>query len=494
MILIVGAGPTGLVLALWLARRGVACRIIDKAPDAGSTSRALVLHARTLEFYRQLGIADGVVRESLPFAGINLWVRGTRRAHLELGPIGIGLTPYPMVLIFPQDEHERFLVHRLAETGVTVERPVELVSYREHGDVVTAELRHGDGQLETVDASHLVGCDGAHSAVRAGLGVDFPGGTYSHLFYVADVVASGPMVDKELHVAIDNADFVAGFPLAGPGAVRVVGTIAPEAERTGETLSWDDVSAGVLQRMQLVVEQVNWFSTYRVHHRVASSWRRGRVFIAGDAAHIHSPVGGQGMNTGIGDAVNLAWKLADVLQGRDDDALLASYEAERIGFARRLVNTTDRAFAFVTRDGLLAKFVRRVAMPWLAPWLTRFGVSRRFVFRTLSQTAINYRGIGSNRGSAGTIVGGDRLPWVPPRAAGMPDNFVPLASLDWQVHLHGEADAAISAACERAGLPLHRFAWSSAADHAGYQRGAAYLVRPDGYVGVAGWTDEKEER
>ncbi|MES2124665.1 MAG: FAD-dependent monooxygenase [Gemmatimonadota bacterium] len=487
MILIVGAGPTGLVLALWLARRGVPFRIIDQAAEPGTTSRALVLHARTLEFYRQLGIAEGVVERALPFTGINLWVRGRRAAHLELGPIGAGFTPFPMVLIFPQDQHERYLIDQLTALGIQVERPVRLVSFEQQDESVMAHLQHGDGETETVSAAYLVGCDGAHSAVRQGLEVQFPGGTYSHRFYVADVIASGPMVDKQLHVALDDADFMAGFPLAGEGAVRVIGTIAPEGESAHRELTWDDVSGGVVRRMRLQVDKVNWFSTYRVHHRVASQWRRGRAFIAGDAAHLHSPVGGQGMNTGIGDAVNLAWKLADALHGRASDRLLDSYQVERIGFAERLVHTTDRAFTFVTRAGRLARFVRTQVFPRLAPWLTRLPAARRFIFRNLSQTAITYRACHLNRGKAGAIHGGDRLPWVAPAQQGAPDNFTPLSSLDWQVHVHGEVEAGIVAACEKAQLSLHRFGWSDGAARAGYQRGAAYLVRPDGYVAEAGW-------
>src|SRR3989441_6793753 len=156
-------------------------------------------------------------------------------------------------------------------------------------------------------------------------------------------------MDRELHVSIDESDFAGVFPLKGEGRVRLIGTIRPGAEKEGEHLGWEDVGKNVLQRLRIDVRRVNWFSTYHVHHRVARRFRQGRAFLLGDAAHIHSPVGAQGMNTGIGDAVNLAWKVAAVVEGRAPDSLLDTYESERIVFARRLVGTTDRVFTVALR-------------------------------------------------------------------------------------------------------------------------------------------------
>ncbi len=190
-VLIVGAGPTGLVLALSLTRLGISVRIVDKASDAGTTSRALGVHARTLEFYRQLGIADAVVSHGIKAAGVNLWVQGVRAARVPtLSRIGQGQTGFPFLLIYPQDAHERLLIEKLAEAGVTVERSTELVSFAQNGQSVRSLLRHPDGSSEEVETPYLAGCDGASSAVRRGLTSRFPGGTYSHIFYVADVEAS----------------------------------------------------------------------------------------------------------------------------------------------------------------------------------------------------------------------------------------------------------------------------------------------------------------
>ena len=239
---------------------------------------------------------------------------------------------------------------------------------------------------------------------------------------------------------------------------------------------------------------MNWFSTYHVHHRVVTQFRKGRAFLAGDAAHIHSPVGGQGMNTGIGDAINLAWKLGAVVRSRADERLLDTYEPERIAFARRLVASTDRAFQFVTSDGPIARFVRLHVVPRILPWVFRSTALRRTMFRVVSQTMINYRNSALSTGTAGTVRAGDRLPWVELNADSRPggDNYALLTSLDWQVHVYGVAPAAVGAACRAKGLTLHAFRWQDAMAAAGFQRNAIYLVRPDGYVGFAGPEDSTE--
>jgi hypothetical protein len=249
-------------------------------------------------------------------------------------------------------------------------------------------------------------------------------------------------------------------------------------------LSWNDVTTRVIEWMHINVEQVHWFSTYHVHHRVADQFREGRAFLLGDAAHVHSPVGGQGMNTGIGDAVNLAWKVAAVLTGRADPLLVDTYEPERITFARRLVATTDQAFKAVTSDGPIARHVRLHLVPAVVPPMFRLASVRRFMFRTISQTTVNYRGSSLSQGQAGRVHGGDRLPWVRTESADA-DNFTPLTSLDWQVHVYGVAEQTLQAVCAVRELALHVFPWRSEMGPAGLQRNAVYLIRPDGYVAVA---------
>ena len=485
-VLIVGAGPTGLVLALWLTRLGVQVRIIDKTSEPGTTSRALAVQARTLEFYAQLGIADLVVERGRKINAANLWVAGRRAAHAVFGDMGVGLSPYPYPLIFPQDEHERLLIECLAEAGVEIEREAELLGFEDSDGHLVAQIRTRNGTVEACAATYLTGCDGARSTVRDAIGIGFPGGTYEHLFYVADVEASGQALNGELHAALDQTDFLVIFPLKGDRRARLIGTVRDEVQQRRDDLSWNDVSKRVIEWIRIDVTSVNWFSTYRVHHRVADHFRKGRAFLLGDAAHIHSPVGGQGMNTGIGDAVNLAWKLAAVLQGRAPTSLLDSYEPERIAFARRLVATTDRAFTGVTSSGAMARFVRLRVVPLLMPSIFAVQPLRRVMFRTVSQTAVNYRGSSLSQGRAGAVHGGDRLPWLKMDWNDeYGDNFAPLASLDWQMHVYGEATPQMRALCDERRLPLHVFPWRREMRRARLRRNAAYLVRPDGYVALA---------
>jgi 2-polyprenyl-6-methoxyphenol hydroxylase-like FAD-dependent oxidoreductase len=485
-VLIVGAGPTGLVLALWLTRLGVRVRIIDKTDGPGTTSRALAVQARTLELYGQMALVDPVVQRGRKMFAANLWVAGKRASRAVLGDMGAGLSPYPYALIFPQDEHESLLIDRLAELGVEVERKTELQGFKDATTRVLARLNRFDGATEVCEAAYIAGCDGAHSTVREALEIGFPGGVYAHLFYVADVEAAGPSMNGELHVALDKTDFLAIFPLKGEGRARLIGTVRGDAEELRENLSWEDVSKRVVEWMSIDVKRVNWFSTYRVHHRVADHFRKGRAFLLGDAAHIHSPVGGQGMNTGIGDAANVAWKLAGVLHGNASASLLDTYEPERIAFARRLVATTDRAFTGVTSRGPLARLVRLHIVPLLLPTFFAFNTVRRFMFRAVSQTGVNYRGSTLSEGHAGSVHGGDRLPWVKPDSNALgKDNFTPLTSLDWQVHVYGAATPEIRRMCERRKLPLHVFTWHTEMSRSGLERNALYLVRPDGYVALA---------
>lgn len=483
-VLIVGAGPTGLVLALWLTRLGIRVRIVDKTSEPGTTSRALAVQARTLELYRQIGLAEAVVTGGRKMMAVNLWTKGRQVAHVVFGDMGADLSPFPYALIYPQDEHERLLIDRLAEAGVNVERQTELMAFEETSAGVRARLRNAEHAIPACEAIYLAGCDGAHSGVREGLAIGFQGGTYNHLFYVADVDARGAVMNGQLHGSLDTTDFLLVFPLKDDGHARLVGTVHADPAHQHDDLSWDDVSKRVIEWMRIDVDRVNWFSTYRVHHRVADRFRQGRTFLLGDAAHIHSPVGGQGMNTGIGDAVNLAWKLAAVVHGRADATLLDSYEPERIAFARRLVATTDRAFTGVTSDSAIARWVRMNLVPAVAPALFALGTVRRFMFRTISQTAVHYRGSSLSEGRAGAVHGGDRLPWVPTNPDDR-DNFTPLTSLDWQVHMYGDASRELQAVCEARKLPLHTFPWGPEMARTGLSRGAAYLVRPDGYVGLA---------
>lgn len=484
-VLIVGAGPTGLALAVWLARFGVRFRIIDKNEKVAPISRALGVHARTLEFYRQLGFADEAIARGVIMPSVNLWARGRRAARVPLRDIGRGLTPFPFVLDFAQDQHEHLLIEQLAASGCSVERQTELTTFTQDDDGLTATLRHGDGAEEECRCRYIAGCDGARSVVRGTLGIEFGGGTYDHLFYVADVTARGPVVNDGVHVDLDEADLLAVFDMKGSGHVRLVGTVPDEKNGDEKSLAFTDVRRRPLEHLHLEVDQVHWFSTYRVHHRVAAQFCVGRAFLLGDAAHVHSPVGAQGMNTGIGDATNLAWKLGAVLGNELSPTVLETYEAERIGFARRLVATTDRAFEIASKRGAIAGYLRTRAFPLIVSIVFRSRAARRYLFRTVSQIMINYRGSALSTGRAGAVRGGDRLPWVPPERSDEPDNHATLASCRWQVHVYGHVPDELTLECARLGVELHCFRWRDAMARAGLARDAMYLVRPDGHVALA---------
>ena len=485
-VLIVGAGPTGLALALALVKCGITPRIIDMKPGVVRESRAVGVQARTLEFYRQLGIADQVVSAGTQVGKIFMRRRGRAVTEIDVANFGSGLSTFPFILCLPQDEHERLLASHLAGLGVHVEWNRKLLTLQDTGTEVKARLAGKDGDEECI-AHYVVGCDGGRSRVREELQLGFPGATSQKTYFVADVEATGDATDPvqaagSFSFCLDAADFMLVLPARGSGSYRLIGLL-PDGS-TGGTTEFDDIRRTVEKTTGVHVDKVNWFSTYRVHHRVADHFGVGRVFVAGDAGHVHSPLGGQGMNTGIGDAVNLSWKLAAVLQHRADTSILDTYEAERIPFARLLVATTDKLFQRISGAGMGRRIARRILFLHVIPRLLHYGRTRRLVFRRISQAHVNYRGSRLSEGSTGDIEAGDRLPWVALDAAR--DNYLPLRSFEWQIHVYGYAEKAMREAARAAGVPLHEFAWSAAMETARFAQNACYLIRPDGYIAVAG--------
>jgi 2-polyprenyl-6-methoxyphenol hydroxylase-like FAD-dependent oxidoreductase len=476
-VLIVGAGPTGLVMALWLHRQGIPFRLIDRNSGPGTASRAMIVHARTLEFYRQLGIAEEVVASGVRVERLRLREHGDEIATFPVGDIGSGLSPYPFILTLPQDDHERLLTRHLEAEGVRVEWNTELIAFSDNGEKVAATLKTAEGSQECV-VDYLCGCDGASSTVRRSLQLNFPGGTYDQRFFVADVVASGTSTDNSLEMCLGAASFGVTFPVRSTGMHRIIG-IVPDEARDKEAPTFEDVRPVAEDLIGIKVLNVNWFSTYHVHHRVASHFQVGRVFIGGDAGHIHSPAGGQGMNTGIGDGVNLAWKLAQVLKGQASPRILETYEEERIVFARTLVKTTDRLFQMMIERSAGGRFLRTVIIPNLAPIALGFSNVKRSMFGAASQTRIAYHDSALSQGHLGHLRGGDRLPWVESL-----DNFAPLASMQWQIHVYGQANDALQRQAEALDLPLHAFGFDAETEEAALAQDAAYLIRPDGYIAL----------
>ncbi|RAL07028.1 putative FAD binding monooxygenase [Aspergillus homomorphus CBS 101889] len=500
-VLIVGAGPTGLVMALWLTRQGIKVRITDRAERTATTSRALAVHARTLELYRQLDLGDQLVALGHPLGATNIWTRGVHRFRIPFGHFGMGLTPYPFILIVPQDSQEKLLEGRLKEVGVEVERNLELVDYVEADSGVVARFRDPrkrtpllessemTNEIQTYEAAYIIGCDGAHSAVRRTTEIKFTGETYGQVFFVADIEGQGPAINGEGHVQLDGEVTFLTLAYDSTRHARLIGNVDAkqlariQANKDITDVTFEDIATATPAMQQMMkIDRVNWFTTYRVHHRVADFFRRGRAFLVGDAAHIHSPVGGQGLNTGVGDAINLAWKLAAVLQRRADSSLLDSYEAERRAFALTLVETTDSAFNALSARSWLANILRSYIIPFVLKIAVNFSFVRRRIFFGLSQTKLQYRNSLLSFGSAGSVEGGDRLPWV---SVGGVDNFDSLKEITWQVHVYGEASVKLDKWCQMKNIPLHQFSWQTQYGRAGFAPNAAYLIRPDMYVAVA---------
>jgi 2-polyprenyl-6-methoxyphenol hydroxylase-like FAD-dependent oxidoreductase len=392
-VLIAGAGPTGLMLAAQLARHGADFLIVDGKSGPTRESRALGVQARTLELYEALGIAAAAVEQGRPTLAVNLYVGERRVQRIPLAEIGRGQSPYPFLLILEQSRNEALLYGALRDAGCDVAWNTSLGGFRDEGEHISATLRHADGREETLTADWLVGCDGARSTVREQLGLTFAGGTYENAFYVADVRAEGPLMQGELMVCLSRETFVLFFPMPGEQRYRVIGVLPRDGRLDDPTLTFDDIEAAVRAQLDIDVRfsDVAWFSAYRVHHRCVQRFRTGRVFVAGDAAHVHSPVGAQGMNTGLQDACNLAWKLALVASGQAGAALLDSYHAERWPFAQRLLATTDTAFRVAVSPRPLPRMFRLRVFPWLASRLMQRSSVRGFIFRTVSQTGIHYR-------------------------------------------------------------------------------------------------------
>ena len=391
-VLVVGAGPTGLVMAFELAARGVSSRIIDKAPVRSERSRALVIQARSLELLQKMGVAEELVARGRRTIKATPFVEERPAANLEFGDIGVDDTPYPFLLFVSQAETERVLEKHLESLGVKVERPVELLTFKEDAETVSARLRHGDGREETVRARYVVGADGAHSTVRHTLGLSFRGDAYPQDFVLADTEIAWSGEDDRLYFFLSRKGLMAVFPLAGPSTYRLIATRAEKAppDAGDPTLEEFQQLATELCPFPVRLHDPSWLARFRLHHRGVDSYRSGRAFVAGDAAHIHSPAGGQGMNTGIQDSYNLAWKLALVIEGYAPDSFLDSYHEERHPIGRRLLHTTDRMFNVAATHSTLAIKLRNFLMPRVLPRVMGRRSLRARAFRFVSQLGIKY--------------------------------------------------------------------------------------------------------
>src|SRR6266704_88099 len=329
-------GPTGLMLANQLGRRGIRAMIVDRHSGPAQQTRAMAVHARTLEIYSKLGIAERALELGRRGNGANMWAEGKWTARIPLGDIGKSISPFPFVLMLGQDDNERIMGDHLRNWGLAVQWNTELTGITQEPGRVIATLKQPDGSTRKIQAAYVAGCDGGHSAVRELSGITFPGAPYEHVFFVADTEATGPMVAEELNVYLWRDGFHLFFPMRGKDRWRVIG-ILPKKLRGRDDVTFEELSPDIRREAgaNLDFKECSWFSTYRIHHRAAEKFRDRRCFLLGDAAHVHSPMGGQGMNTGLQDAYNLAWKLALVVKGHADAAVLDTYEQERIPVAQR---------------------------------------------------------------------------------------------------------------------------------------------------------------
>jgi 2-polyprenyl-6-methoxyphenol hydroxylase-like FAD-dependent oxidoreductase len=522
-VLVVGAGPTGLTLALQLAAFGVRARIIDRGLDRVHESRALAIQPRTLEVLAGLGVTEQLIAAGNPAVQLRMHTRGQVRM-VPMFDLGLDDTAYPHLLFLSQAETERILVEHLAAAGISVERGVELVDLSSTADPASggavdageATLRRRDGRTEVVLVRYVAGCDGARSTVRGLAGIEFTGSAYPQTFVLADAEADGIEPDAA-HVFLSEPGMLFFFPLGRPATWRLL-VMRPPTDPTppDAPVSLDEVQAvtDAYTDGAVRLHDAVWMTNFRLHHRAATHYRAGRVFLAGDAAHVHSPAGAQGMNTGIQDAVNLGWKLAHTLHGVAGPALLDTYEPERAPIGRMVLRFTDRAFTIATSTNPLIRFARTRLAPALIPLAVKARTGRAYFFRTVSQLGISYRRSplstdGPNPPRTGPKAG-DRLPDAPIVYDGRPSTLhQAVAAPGWHLLLCGPVDAWPAQIADSLGgryatlSGVHRLAahkapgaWHDSDGRALRRLGltaadsAQYLVRPDGHVGYrAGGTE-----
>lgn len=514
-VLVVGAGPVGLTMACELARNGLRCRIIDKETGPASTSRALAIFPRTLEMFEMMGMSEAVLKLGYQLNGVAIYNRTG-----QIGHIGFSNLPsrYRFAISLPQNETERLLAEHLANFGTAVDREMELVALSQSADAVQAVVRNSAGIEEQFELSWLIGCDGAHSTVRHLLGLPFEGEAYPEAFLLADARVDGPLDHIHIHLFLTGEGLVGIFPIRGDRCRIIVDTQTPvESESVGD-LKFDEIQAIVESRTNSVLRLTEpvWLSSFRISHRKIPNFRAGRVFLAGDSAHIHSPAGGQGMNTGIQDACNLAWKLALVHQKKSPDSLLDSYNEEREPVAKMVLSLTDRLTRLTTVQGALGQQLRHA----LLPILTGIDLVEDRIAETVAEIGIHYRRSSIVSGKSGhTMRAGDRAPdceFQPDNARKPLRLFELLRKPVHHLLFFAGADAEIASKFEDLRLEIRRvyrgqidsflvicgteigfsnvlFDWNGEA-HALYEAesGAILFIRPDGYIGFKGGTKHAE--
>ena len=388
-VLIVGAGPTGLAAAMSLARARIPVRLIDRAPQPGRHSRAIGIQARTLELFEQHRIVEPFLELGHRAHVANLYSNGQRRARLDFDPL---FTRYPYLLFLDQTVTERILTGHLATLGVEIERGCEFVAISQGSAGVAAELRDAGGRTETVRCAYLIAADGAHSTVRHRLEMPFDGEALAHSFLLADVAATTPWPDDEFHIFASSEGLVVLLPY-GSGRCRLIAdheAVSPAGPGDAMAVPTLDECRAIVERRvhhPVTLTDMSWASYFNVNSRMVRQLRAQRVFFAGDAAHVHSPAGAQGMNTGIQEAFNLGWKLARVIAGGAPERLLDTYHAERHPVERLVLRQTSFMTQLVVADHGPLKLLRERVMPALVA----LGPLRDAARHAVSELSIQYR-------------------------------------------------------------------------------------------------------
>jgi 2-polyprenyl-6-methoxyphenol hydroxylase-like FAD-dependent oxidoreductase len=414
-VLIVGAGPSGLMMAAQLLRYGIQPVIIDSKDGPTDHSKALAVQARSMEIYRQLGVVDKALEGGKPAWGVVFNQLGKPAASLTLRDIGKTQTAYPYVFMYTQSKNERLLLDYLTHNACPVYWNSTLVSFKQNAGNVSAIIQQADKQ-HTLTCDFLIGADGAHSTVRKALQIPFKGDTYRQAFYLIDAEMDVSELKPDfVNLYLNNKGFAAFFPISDTN-MRIVGNLPSQLEDKDD-IQYNEVLPFLQEVMGSAIKKMdcNWFATYKLHHRMAEKFRQQHCFLIGDAAHIHSPVGGQGMNTGLQDAYNLAWKLAGVINGHIKSTILDSYASERMPVARDLLRSTDAAFNLVISKNWFVDLFKKLVVARLLRLLWKSEKIREVFFRKVSQIGINYRhsAINLHLSHSSKIKAGDRLPYVP---------------------------------------------------------------------------------
>lgn len=501
-ILIVGAGPTGLTAALELSRFGVPVRLVDQAEGPATTSRALGIQARTMELLEQRGLVDEILRLGNPAGFGSIYGDGKRLVRIDFSTVR---SRYAYLMNLSQAETERILREAVAAAGVTIEWRTRLVgiaqdSLSHDADKVTATLERPDGTLELAHAPWLISGEGAHSLVRTTLGMSFAGETNPRHYMLGDVRVDGDLAATDFHIFGSAEGFMALFPLA-PGHFRLIADNPPRGDDGGRHEGAPD-----LAEIQQIYDQrstiparfhdMSWSSWFRINSRMVDRLAVGRMFVGGDAAHIHAPAGAQGMNTGMQDMINLCWKLALVEQGQASVGLLDSYGAERLPVIRGVLGKTETITSLIGTEAP----VGRMIIDHVAPLIGGLRAVQSNTANHMAQIEYGYghSALSENHGARGSVSAGDRVPELTvrvPGAGGAVSRLLPLldpSGFTLLVAQDGD-DATIDPALASAsgGVALRVVALAAASGeedtyrHVLGGRGCVFLIRPDGYVALA---------